>query len=186
MSMRITFELEDKDLKYFRQQIRKAKEVASRLSENDIIAKAQQVLKEMNNASVPHFVRQRIDSLQVLIDMLKDREWGLADKERENVVSALAYFAEPEDIIPDDVPVLGFIDDAIMIELVIKELKPEFDAFNDFCRYRKEEASRNRNPDISREEYLAAKQRELHSRLRRRRRAGRAGSGAHRTRLRLF
>jgi uncharacterized membrane protein YkvA (DUF1232 family) len=81
--------------------------------------------------------------------------------------------------------VLGFIDDAIMIELVVSELKHEMDAFNDFCRYRKDEKARNRNQNLSRDEYLSIKRRELHSRMRRRRASNRAG-GAHRTRVRLF
>ncbi len=186
MAIRISFDLEDKDLKYFRQQMKKAKEVAGHYSESEIIEKTKAIVAGIGSASVPQFVRQRLESLQVLVDMLADKEWALADKERQNVLSALAYFAEPEDIIPDHVPVLGFIDDAIMIELVMKELKPEFDAFSDFCRYRREEASRNRSADISRKDYLAAKQRELHSRMRRRRRSAGSGSGAHRTRLRLF
>ena len=87
--------------------------------------------------------------------MLEDDEWALEAQERRNVVGALAYFADPEDIIPDNIPVIGYIDDAIMIELVVKELRPEIEAFEDFCRYRREEASRNRNPDISREQWLA-------------------------------
>ena len=77
------------------------------------------------------------------------------------------YLSEPEDLIPDEVPVLGYVDDAIMIELVVRELRPEIDAFLDFCRYRDDE--RRRNPDLSREEYLAIKRRELHKRMRRRR-----------------
>jgi uncharacterized membrane protein YkvA (DUF1232 family) len=129
-------------------------------------------------------VLQRIERLQVLIDMLRDDEWSLTDSERNNVVAALAYFADPEDIIPDNVPVLGYIDDAIMIELVVTELAHEIDAFEDFCRYRQEEASRNRNPDVSRDEWLASKRRDLHARMRRRRRN--VSTRSTRTHFRLF
>jgi len=136
-------------------------------------------------SKVPLFVMQRIEQLNALIDMARDQEWALASNERKNVLAALAYFADPQDIIPDDVPVLGYIDDAIMIELVVTELKHEIDAFNDFCRYRKEEKARNRNPNLSRDDYLTMKRRELHSRMRRRR-SGSGSSGARRTRIRLF
>lgn len=184
MALRVTFDLEDKDLDFFRAQMKRVRDAAQRTSEAEVIASAEGMIKDVSESNVPSFVLQRIERLQVLIDMLRDDEWSLTESERDNVVAALAYFADPEDIIPDNVPVLGYIDDAIMIELVVIELQHEIDAFEDFCRYRQEEASRNRNPDISRDEWLAVKRRDLHARMRRRRR--RVTTRSQRTRIRLF
>lgn len=185
MSLKVTFELEDKDLRFFRANMKAAKGSAKQVSDEEILQKAEQMVHEVKASSVPTFVMQRIEQLDALIDMARDEEWALASSERKNVLAALAYFADPQDIIPDNVPVLGYIDDAIMIELVVTELKHEIDAFNDFCRYRKEEQARNRNPNLSRDEYLAIKRRELHGRMRRRRSSS-GSSGARRTRIRLF
>ena len=185
MSLRVTFDLEDKDLKYFRSVMKKAQESAMRASEDDVIDRAEAMVDEVKGGNVPNFVLERIERLTSLIEMLRDTEWKLAAQERKNVISALAYFADPEDIIPDNVPVLGYIDDAIMIELVVTELKHEIEAFEDFCRYRREEALRNRNPNITREQWLAAKRRDLHQRMRRRRQA-RVLRTSGRTRIRLF
>jgi len=184
MALRVTFDLEDKDLDFFRAQMKRVRDAAQRTSEAEVIASAEGMIKDVSESNVPSFVLQRIERLQVLIDMLRDDEWSLTESERNNVVAALTYFADPEDIIPDNVPVLGYIDDAIMIELVVIELQHEIDAFEDFCRYRQEEASRNRNPDISRDEWLAVKRRDLHARMRRRRR--RVTTRSQRTRIRLF
>jgi uncharacterized membrane protein YkvA (DUF1232 family) len=186
MSLKVTFDLEDKDLKYFRANMKQAKDAAEHVTEEQILARAADMVDQVKSQEVPAFVKQRLDRLSALIDMVQDEEWALAAQERKNVLAALAYFADPQDMIPDNIPVLGYIDDAIMIELVVSELKPEIDAFEDFCRYRREEQSRNRNPNVSREEYLTMKRRELHARMRRRRSSGsRAGSG-RRTRIRLF
>ncbi len=185
MPLRVTFDLEDKDLRFFRASMKQAKSTAQQVSDDEILQKAEEMVEEVMASKVPMFVMQRIEQLHALIDMARDEEWALASSERKNVLAALAYFADPQDIIPDDVPVLGYIDDAIMIELVVTELKHEIDAFNDFCRYRKDEKARNRNPNLSRDDYLEMKRRELHSRMRRRR--SRSGSGAaRRTRVRLF
>jgi uncharacterized membrane protein YkvA (DUF1232 family) len=184
MALRVTFDLEDKDLEFFRVQMKRARDAAQRAPEPEVIDRAEGMIKDVSESNVPRFVMQRIERLQVLIDMLRDDEWSLTASERDNVVAALAYFADPEDIIPDNVPVLGYIDDAIMIELVVTELEHEIDAFEDFCRYRAEEASRNRNPDITREEWLSVKRRDLHARMRRRRRS--PSTRSHRTRFRLF
>jgi uncharacterized membrane protein YkvA (DUF1232 family) len=185
VSLKVTFELDDKDLRYFRSNMKFAQAAAKQLSEADILDRASDMVAEVSAAKVPQFVRERVDVLYSLIDMVRDPEWDLAPAERRNVIAALAYFADPHDMIPDNIPVLGFIDDAIMIELVVSELKHEMDSFNDFCRYRADEKARNRNPDLSRDEYLSIKRRELHSRMRRRR-TNKQGRGAERTRVRLF
>ena len=185
MALKVTFELDDKDLRYFRNSMKQARDAAQQLSEEEVLTKAAEMVEEVTAAKVPAFVRQRVDQLNALIDMVRDPEWALAEKERKNVVAALAYFADPQDMIPDNIPVLGFIDDAIMIELVVSELKHEIDAFHDFCQLRKDEKARNRNPDISREQFLDVKRRDLHSRMRRRR-STRSNAGRSRTRIRLF
>ncbi len=188
MPLKVTFELEDQDLKYFRTCIKQARESAATLTEDQITTKAEQMIAEVRASNVPAFVQQRIDSVQSLVDMTRDEEWNLAAQERKNVLAALAYFADPHDIIPDNVPVLGYIDDAIMIELVVSDLKHEIDSFTDFCKYRAEEKARNRNPNLSREEFLGIKRRELHDRMRRRRRSRTsvAGAGRRRTHFRLL
>ena len=185
MPLKVTFELEDKDLQYFRRNMKQAQSAVAKLSEAEVLSKAEGMIGEVKAAKPPAFVSQRVDMLNSLIDMVRDTEWNLADKQRKNVVAALAYFADPHDLIPDHIPVLGFIDDAIMIELVVSELKEEIDAFNDFNRYRKEEKARNRNPNITREEYLVVKRRALHARMQRRRTSRRRNTPRG-TRIRLF
>ena len=145
MPLKVTFELEDKDLKFFRTSIKEAQKKAANTGEAEITRKAEQMIADVRGNNVPAFVQQRVDRVQSLVDMVRDEEWQLAAKERKNVLAALAYFADPQDIIPDSVPVLGYIDDAIMIELVVSELKHEIDSFNDFCKYRREEKARNRH-----------------------------------------
>ena len=51
------------------------------------------------------------------------------------LLGALVYFTDPEDLIPDSVPGLGFLDDAIYVELIIRELKAEIDSYEEFCAF---------------------------------------------------
>ena len=45
------------------------------------------------------------------------------------VIIAIIYFVSPIDVIPDWVPVLGLIDDAFLVGLMLKSVKDDLDAF---------------------------------------------------------
>jgi hypothetical protein len=55
-----------------------------------------------------------------------------------------------------------------MADLVARELKPELDGYRDFCEYRENEATLRGNTDVSREDWLAAKRRQVWLRIKRR------------------
>lgn len=179
MSMRIVLELSDHDLTHFRQLARQAMSSSQQASEYAIIAGAKKLIDEIDASSPSDFIKEKLDIVRIMIEMLGDDGWGMQDVGRKRVRAALAYFNQPEDLIPDHLPGVGFLDDAIMIELLARELKPEIDAYRDFVKYRDAEAKRlNRDPDeLNRSDYLKAREKELLSRMRRRRRGGRARSG---------
>lgn len=178
MAFEIKFELQDSDLDYFREVMRKALAGAEKLEEAQILAKAGELSGEVKG-TVPEFVTQRLKKLDTLIAMIQDEEWKIPDEERRDVLGALAYFSDPLDLVPDHIPVLGFLDDAIMIELVVDELAGDVEAYEEFCDYRVREEGRRGEDTITREEWLADKRRELHSRMRSRR-SGRSGAGRRR------
>ena len=95
----------------------------------------------------------------------------MTDADRQRVLSALAYFADPDDLIPDSVQVLGFLDDAVMVELSVRELAHELDAYDDFCDYRAREAARlGVDPaTLGRTDWLDSRREELVERMHARR-----------------
>ena len=183
MGLKVVFDLSDADLKHFQLIMQDASQAASRAAPEDIVAAAEDLLQEVDPERVPAFIRERLEGLRCLITMITDVDWGLPDADRKRVLNALAYFCEPEDLIPDSIPGLGYLDDAIMIELAMRELAPEIEAYRDFCEFRSVETTRRgvkaRTTDITGED----RRDKLQSRMRRRRRkAGAEGE----TRFRLF
>ena len=179
MSLRVCFELDDEDLKHLHSVMQQAQAAAQSKGEAEIIGMCEEMLKEVSERKAPSFIKDRMGALANMVEMMQDETWNLPEPERAHVVNALAYFANPEDLIPDHVPGLGFLDDAILIELIARELKPELDAYRDFTSFRSAEVKR-RGLDMSevgREEWLASQRQQLISRMRRRRR-GRGGSGS--------
>ncbi|MEJ2129005.1 MAG: YkvA family protein [Woeseiaceae bacterium] len=166
MSLRVSFELDDSDLTHFRLIMREARKSAARMAPEDIVAAAEDLLQDLGSAGTPGFIQQRIEKLRLLIRMMSDLEWRLPHQEATRVLNALAYFTEPDDLIPDHIPGLGFLDDAIMVELVVRELEHEIEAYRDFCEFREQNAS------SSREEWLAERRESLQARMRERRETG--------------
>jgi len=170
VTLRISFELDDQDLQHFQLIMDEARRAASRMAPEDIVAAAENLLTEVPEHGAPGFILERLDKLRLMIRMLSDIEWRLPHNDASRVLNALAYFAEPEDLIPDHIPGLGFLDDAIMIELVVRELRHEVEAYHDFCEYRDHQTAKG--DGASRASWLEARRKELQARMRRRRRRG--------------
>lgn len=168
MPLEVTFTLEEDDLDYFRGVMNTAQDQAGALPEVEVIGRAREMIEKVRaDPKAAQFVKGRLERLQHLVNMLDDQDWQLAAEERTDVVSALAYFYAAKDMIDDSLPVLGLIDDAIMIELVVREMKNEIDAYEEFCVFRAREEARS-GRDVSREDWLAVKRKELMDNMRER------------------
>lgn len=137
MAYKLTIELSERDLKHFRRELRRARESVSIADDEEILGAAAELVASLRRTDLPDFVTARLEKLELMLAMMRDDDWELDERERNPVLSALAYLCDPEDIIPDNIPGIGLLDDAVMIELAFRELRHEIDAYEDFCRYRK-------------------------------------------------
>src|SRR6185503_5023543 len=106
MPLSITIDLSDTDLEYFQEALRRAQSSAGVKSAQEITDAAGKVLITSQDAQVPAFIAERLSKLESLINMVHDEGWALGEDDKRRVLTALAYFAEPNDVIPDDVPVV--------------------------------------------------------------------------------
>jgi uncharacterized membrane protein YkvA (DUF1232 family) len=168
--MRITIELDPADIERFMQVLTRSRHVAQEANEADILDAAKQALDSLPIATAPSYVRKRIGGVQRLITMLEDEAWALPAAVRIDALEALVYFSDPEDLIPDDIEVIGLLDDAIVLELVLRKLRPVLHAYADFCEYRNRLGAAPQTP-AARHEYatnLARKRDALRTRLKKR------------------
>jgi uncharacterized membrane protein YkvA (DUF1232 family) len=177
MPIEIKFELSDADLGYFSNALREAQQKMRGRDEKLILAGARHLARQTRTLALPAFVTERLRELDTLTRMLEDADWKLEGAHRQRVLEALAYFAEPGDLVPDHIPGLGFLDDAIMVDLVVRELRPELDAYQLFCSYRDEERARAGVDPEARSHRLQERRRAMYTRMesRREERARRGG-----------
>ena len=171
MSITLNFELNDRDLAHFEAAAERSRKAAEGKSAEEIVAAAVALLDDAQKTHIPDFIKSRLLRLDDMIAMVRDEAWALPEQDKDRVLSALMYFADPQDVIPDHVEVLGYLDDAVMIELSVRELKHELDAYDDFCDFRSREAER-RGADaatLGRTDWLDSRRDELIDRMHSRR-----------------
>jgi uncharacterized membrane protein YkvA (DUF1232 family) len=136
-SFKVTFTLDETDAKYFRDLYRTAKENAAEVDPAKILAEVKRLIARVRKAErVPSFVSEAVLTLEDLIQMLEDEAYELPKTEATRALTALAYFANPHDVVPDHIPGLGFLDDAIMMKFVEEEFKHELWAYRKFRAFR--------------------------------------------------
>ena len=136
-SFRVTFSLDESDVAYFRRLYQTAKRNAPVDDPKRILDRVRTTIESVRSRPRgPKFVEDTIEILETLIQMHEDEDYQLPKSVAARVVAALGYFADPEDIIPDHVPALGFLDDAIMVKFVEQELRDELRAYRKFRKFR--------------------------------------------------
>lgn len=63
--------------------------------------------------------------------MLRDKSFPLSWPARSIILGALVYFLLPTDAMPDVIPVVGFVDDGVVISAVIRQLSREIERYKE-------------------------------------------------------
>jgi uncharacterized membrane protein YkvA (DUF1232 family) len=134
---KVQFTLEEEDAEYFRSLYRKAKKGAAGLDPQRIIKEAREIVQRVRaSKKTPPFVQETIGILADLVDLIQDEDYAAPQRVRSEVLAGLDYFSNPEDLIPDQIPGLGFLDDAIMVKFIEEEFKNELWGYRRFRKMR--------------------------------------------------
>ena len=164
IDVKISFELSSRDLDYFRARLQRVRSDDERQNEGPILEGAASMVEEAYASEPPEFVVNSLKKLEELVELLRDTEWRLEGRDRVRILDALAYFVDPDDMIPDRLPGIGYLDDAIMGALIAGELTHEIKAYQDFCEFR------GKTKEVKDEAKLEVRRKALQGRMRRRQR----------------
>lgn len=116
-------------------------------------------------APVTASVIEPLAAIPVLADLLSDPDWILPAQTRERFAGALAYFVDPDDLIPDDDSRFGYLDDALVLKLALAESRHEWFAW---CDYSDHVEAYPEDAGIGREAWMRQRRERLERDLRRR------------------
>ena len=82
---------------------------------------------------------RRLSRIEELRAMLDDTDWDADETIRVRLRKLFAYIDLDDDLIPDRQPLLGKLDDVLLIELAWPAFVTEAEDYHDFAEYRSEE-----------------------------------------------
>lgn len=107
----------------------------------DQVATAARLLVDScSGQSTPTCIQQRLEQADALSQMLEDRAWAPANDAIAPAGTVLDYLRGQDGLIPDWIPQVGRLDDAIVIDTAWPRLAGEVLSYQDFCRLRLIEA----------------------------------------------
>ncbi len=125
------------------ESISKIDDTYSSLSADQITSCGRQLIgsRQIFNARLPAgCILERFKTVGFLDRMVKDGDWDIEDLAAYKIEVLLDYVKLHEELIPHDAPMIGHLDDAILVEASWRSLRTEIESYTDYRRLRKLEA----------------------------------------------
>lgn len=74
------------------------------------------------------------DDFKLLYSMMSDKNFKMQSSTMMSVGGALAYVVLPTDVVPDFIPLLGWVDDALVLKIVVDSAKGEINRYKNYLR----------------------------------------------------
>lgn len=154
------FELEAQGLACFNAALHQLSPHAPALSLEQMTSAAQRALERYPSDAQPAFVQSRLATLARLEALAADPAWQ-PDQELHRQLQVLHDYREiGHGLLPNELPVIGLLDDAVLIDVSLQLLRDELRDYEDFCRFRQVAADFAAVPldetGLSREHWLEA------------------------------
>jgi hypothetical protein len=127
--------------------------------EAEAIASVARWLVELPAGIAESLLQARLGRLKELKDLAVDPDWAIEPALAKRIFRLLDYVSQTRDLIPDDLPLVGQLDDALLVELSWPMVAEELEDYRDFCRFREETAAHFRGHP-SRDDWLLARMEE--------------------------
>jgi len=100
------------------------------------------VLRAAAKGAQSPFVKVRLRRAAEMRAALADPGWSIEAPACDRVRELVAYMDDPAGLLPNDAPMIGRLDEALLVDMAMDGLRAELDDYADFCRYRQSETLR--------------------------------------------
>ena len=130
------------DLAHFNETAAKVAPGTPALDGLQIAGAARRLARAVGEGSQARFIQIRLRRAGEVRALLRDGAWKCDETLRQRMSDLVAYIDGTRRLIPDDVPAIGGLDAALLVDFAMEHLRAELDQYADFCRYRQGEAAR--------------------------------------------
>ena len=131
------YALEPDRLARFNQALRELSPDAPALTLDQMATAAGRALERHADGATPPFVQSRMAALARMEGMAADAAWSASAELQRQVDVLLAYRRDGGDLIPDGEPVIGLLDDSVLVDVALQLVRGELADYEDFCRFRR-------------------------------------------------
>lgn len=153
------------DLRVFNRCVGRIAPGTPALGAEQIAAAARRLARAIGEGNQSRFIQIRMRRAGEVRAILMDAGWTVDPAVAGRMHDLVEYIEGPVALVPLDVPAVGGLDRALLIDMAMESLRAELDEYADFCRYRAAEAQRLGVPvalvDIDRERWTHARSEEL-------------------------
>lgn len=161
----VTLQFREDDLRAFNQCAERIAPGTPALDARQIAAAARRLARAIGQGNESRFIQIRMRRAGEVRAILMDTAWTVDPAVLERMQELIAYLDGSVALVPLDVPVVGGLDRALLVDMSMGALRAELDEYADFCRYRAAEAQRLGTPvaavDVDRERWMRERSEEL-------------------------
>ena len=160
-----TIDIQDVQVQRFNDLAQSLNAEMPSLSADQLAGVARRVLRTAAMGGDSPFIRSRLRRAAEMRAMRADTAWRLSEDFQHRIGNLLGYVDDPLGLIPDKTPVIGLLDDALLVDIAMDVLRDELDGYAEFRRFLEAEAIARHLPvvdlGISRDEWQIAREVEL-------------------------
>lgn len=115
-------------------EVQKKAASVTEADEQTVVRETQAKIDEVVRRTKRHLpgVTAMLSQVRTLFRMLRTPDYALSLGTKGIIVASLLYFIVPTDVLPDFIPLVGYVDDAFVIATIVGSLRKEIERFLDW------------------------------------------------------